>query len=173
MKVVDANGINSLIPKSTLCWILNEKKKLTNDRTRRYIFDSPKFKDVTHEDVPVHKSDVLSRGDYIILKECEQYLLGEILNFQFLNEDSKKGKRIPTKFCKLNDKNIGLLGSWCIVTTTGMLIPLAINELLNSSQYICHVNPKIFDISSKTISNKIIDFISEIENNQEVEDTEL
>ncbi len=156
----------SEFPKSTLCWLLNEKKKLSNDRSKRYIYDAIRASEQDQaniENSPVFRMDLIQRGDFIVLKEKEKYLLLEVLNFQNFDAATKKAKRISKKFCNRKVTSLAVLGNWHIMSMSGKLIPLVINDYHPIDSYICHANPSFFNISTQTVSAELFNSVFDTE----------
>jgi hypothetical protein len=164
LKTVDEDGIISQYAKSTLCWILEEKRKLPNDRSRRYIYDNGlNMSQAEIEAKLVYQKDFLSRADFVIFKENDKYLIGEILNLQNLDGSTKKARRIAKKFCNRRFGNVGVLANWYLILMNGTLIPIVMNEYQDASSYLCHANPNFFDTINNTVTAELLESMFDLE----------
>ncbi len=159
MKTIDENGSIKLFRKSTLCWILNEKKRLSTDRLLRYKFSEGAPKKIKISDSAYDKKDHITSGDFVVLREQELYLLGEVLNFQYINETALRWKRFNRKYCSTKADNVGILGNWFIIKPDGNLMPIIINDYLEIDKYLFNVSHDQFNLDNLWISSNVTEFL--------------
>ncbi len=159
MKLQTADGSDSLFRKSTLVWLFNEKMRVSPDRLGRFIVDKQKSAPIanvpmsTDLRVPLYKMNALKKGDFIIMKEDDNLLLGEVLNFMFLGEPKLKDRRFNQNFCLISSKrNIGVSANWYLISDSKKLLKIGINQHLSFKNYCYHIHKIYFDLKNGTLS---------------------
>lgn len=145
-RIIDKDGQIKLFRKSTLCWLLNKKSRVSTDRIYRYVSNKKVPSTVqTVTNKLFFKETTICIGDHIICKEGESLILGEVINFQMLNEKTLKNRRIvSTSINLLTKKNEGLTANWHLITGV-KLIPMHMKDYIAKLNYFCHVDPVLVD----------------------------
>jgi hypothetical protein len=102
----------------------------------------------------------VQKGEFVIMHEDGHFLLGEILNFRFLNEKSQRLKRFSRKSCfvKCLDE-IGLSANWYLITEIGSLIQVSISHYIDIKNYMFHVQKHAFDLEKLEIKKDVVDIL--------------
>jgi hypothetical protein len=161
VKVVNDHTGLKFFKKSALCNMLCNKERVSQDRLRRFHLknistqmNTPKEVDALKIDQHILKKQVLNMGDYIIVLENGNHLVGQILAFQYNDEKFKKNKKFALDYYSFqettaNSKNLGILAAiWYIINTDGKLVPIFTEDFVSISQY-------KFTLSSKNLLNLI------------------
>lgn len=159
LKTVDTNGNIGFFKKSTLVWLLNDKQKLTNDRLKRYIYDQNQTSSTIHlRDGPIYKEKFIKRGDLIIMEYVNGFILGEVLNFQHMNEKTFKKKRYASNVCNVDASNVGVQAtSWYLIKENQSLQKLVIFDYIKINDYIYHLNEDFIDLQNLQIFDEVIE----------------
>lgn len=165
--VMDSNGKEKDIRKSTLIWMsLSKKKRLSSDRLQRVKGEverktcdrSLQFKKLP-QPKDVNENDQIQIGDWCIFSNEDQnlcstkYLLGSVHDFQYIKGKNLNERRYTWDFAfvKPNPKNnnnrgINVLGLWYAFDLKGNIYQLDINSFyLNIECYIVTLSNPIFD----------------------------
>jgi hypothetical protein len=163
MNILDINGQISKFRKSTLCWLLNDKIRFTNDRLQRYVCGNNvsilQQKELDQNEKIEYKT-FISKGDFIVVFIDFQFYLVLVLNFQIMNRKTLSKSRFKKNDCNLEEKKsaeIGVIGDFYKITAESNLIPENRNEYLSVQHYIFHVNKEFIDLNSFEISPMVWD----------------
>lgn len=164
MKVVDENNNISTFKKSTLCWLLSEKVRLSNDRLQRYVHDKQRKEKNLCEKISnyplIRKESFIKNGDFIVCKYGAYYLLMEVLNFQHMFQKTLKAKRYSKTICPLNTKSeIGVMGNTHLISDSFKLLWNPDSQYIHIKNYVCHVDKSLFKLDEKTISPTVLEYL--------------
>lgn len=167
IKIKTNNNKSMIIKKSTLCWLLDNKKDIVStDRLRRFI------PIVSNNDTPliVHKKITISEhiriGDWALFRlnttknketnfqknvKFEDFIICRILAFGYM---TKRNKAFNRQFIIIKEDNLDEIGCYCSCYTINELVQLFSFEKKSEYQF---MNSYIFSIPNplvKTIENK-------------------
>ncbi len=138
---------------------------MTTDRLRRYIFNTKSSKNGNRESTDYQEFDVLmvkdsvEKGDFVIMFEKGHILLGEVVNFQFLNESTQKLKRFSRKSCFVNCKDdVGITANWHLISESGSLMKISITHY-NILQYVNQCCESVSERKHKKRRRKLCSFM--------------
>lgn len=145
--------------KSTLCWLLNDKERLTSDRLKRYVYGGTSDpNNCGLPSTPIYKQDYFKKGDYIIVNMNGGFALGEILNFQRCNQKTLKSKRFSKRTCGSSTNEIGLLANaWYLIDENGSLTKMISSDYIAADNYVYHVRPEFFNLETLEIFKDIVE----------------
>lgn len=161
------SGIKYL-SKRTVCSFLNQKERVSRDRLRRFhVRKTPsETENADQTELLVQKMSI-HIGDVVLVHEDENYYVGQVLGFQFMDVRYKKEKRFLSdtfnfpkedsnntkEIGKANKKRVGMLASWFLVGDTDDLSILSEKELFDVESYVGHVRPESIDMVNLKFKN--------------------
>lgn len=163
MQIIDDEGQVNKLNKSTLCWILQDKSRLTNDRLKRFIYgkSAAKTSILQQIEAPISQNDFISKGDYVVLLDDSNFWLLQVLNFQILDQKTLKGKRYNKSICSLvsnNSEKVGFSGNLFLITSESKIIHKNISKYISVQNYVCHVKKNMFNLNTCEISPEILNY---------------
>lgn len=117
--IKNANDEAIRIKKETFCWLLNgEHDKFSNDRIVR--FQGSKQCKALSSTVVQPDKDQIKIGDWCQFHQSTgrrngSLIIGQVINFSYLNKKTKKETRYSFLSASIDDKNIGVLANWFTV----------------------------------------------------------
>jgi hypothetical protein len=152
--------------KQRLCWLLqNDTIKVSSDLKRRFIPNkSVVLQDFSSEKDLIWKSDIVSRGDIIVICEKNTTYIGTVFNFQKPNETKKIRRTFLSDSCSVSDRLqvVFLLNPLYKMNTFNFaLTEISENNhvYFNKTSYKCHVqnyNVNFLENHVKTSIRKIL-----------------
>lgn len=161
LSYVDMNGNNCEMKKTTICWLLNQKERLTSDRLGRYAFNhQPKpSSNVTascnENQQAIFHRDEICQGDFVIMNYNDN--IGEVLSFQHLHEVTLKRKRFLQKVCSISTKDIGVLASKWYLVLENYSLKVTDYDYLEIGNYPGHTSREQVNFESLLISDNFLE----------------
>jgi hypothetical protein len=152
-EIIDDFGNVSRFKKSVLIWLLNEKVRVSPDRLKRYIYPS---KNSINSSL-LQKPNFIKKGDFVVINDDNNFILGEALNFRNLDKDTQRERKFIGNVCPvLKNSNVGVLAStWYLITHDGDLLPFSSSNYFNIQNYQFHVSFDEIDLDEMKISDNL------------------
>lgn len=154
--------------KSSFCHLLNEKIRLTTDRLQRYIHGKTPAKNgdmvkVEELSPSLFKKNNIKKGDFIIVCDDKNYLLVEVLKFQYLNKETFADKRFTKSTVNLEvDFDVGFLGNFYCIGKDAKLCPVITNSYFQTKSYVSHIKPNAFCLKSRMVSTDVTLYLNSL-----------
>lgn len=169
LRVLESDNNVSFFKKSTLLWLLNEKCKISNDRLQRYVHNQRRLDRLNAENViqPItpafNQKSFIAKDDHVIFRHGSNFILLEVLNFQYLFEKTLKKKRYSKSVCPTeSEKPVGANGNCYLISNDLKLFHIKDSQYWDVKNYLCHTDKSYYNIKENTYSDKIFDYLKSI-----------
>lgn len=150
VKVLDGQGNQVVIRKTTLCWLLNSgDSKISSDRLKRVAEEYTSLpSNLIHQNDLTNpcKEETVSIGDWCAFVEDGNVVIGRVLAFSYLTGTTIKNREFsaltaPTSAPKENARGVGCLCSWFKIRPNNILDPMSmdVHGYYDLKFYICAI----------------------------------
>jgi hypothetical protein len=158
------HGQEIYVKKSTLCWLLsNKREKISSDRLRRFIDTSKVSSNKLITQCSINCE--ISIDDWCCFTNYRDLVIGQVIGFQYI-KGVGKSKTFTYDICPVQPppdvkepKGINVIGNWCLFNRTNELQPCIKQFFINMENYSTHIEPPSLLEKRLFLTNKSFDYL--------------